>query len=122
MLSYWLGTSLSFWWPLTFAIGFALLAVIAVALTLARRTEEPYANTVAALYGLGFGLAAITEFMMYIDLAFKVSLASAFAMTAGVVTFFAVAAVVVAVLAVGTALVMQISEENSYRATHGLAR
>lgn len=122
MLSYWFGTGLSFWWPLAFAIGFAALAVIAVTLTLARRAEEPYATTVATLYGLGFGLAAVTEFMMFLDLAYKVSLASAFALTVGVVNFFAVAAVVIAILAVGTAVVMQISEENSYRATHGLAR
>ncbi|HEX8731055.1 MAG TPA: hypothetical protein VF725_03245 [Ktedonobacterales bacterium] len=121
MLSYWLGTSLSFWWPLAFAIGFGVIAVLAVALTLARRAEEPYATTVAALYGLGFGLAAVTEFMMFLDLAFKVSLASAFAMTVGVVNFFAVAAVVIAILAVGTAAVMQISEENSYRAAHRVA-
>lgn len=121
MLSYWLGTSLSFWWPLAFAIGFGVIAVFAVVLTLARRAEEPYAGTVATLYGLGFGLAAVTEFMMFLDLAYKVSLASAFAMSVGVVSFFAVAAVVIAVLAVGAAAVMQISEEGAYRTTHRVA-
>lgn len=122
MLSYWFTTPLSLWWPLLLAVGFALVAVIAVGLTLARRSEEPYANAIATLYGVGFGLAAVSEFMMYLDVAFGWSLATAFALTAGTIMFFVVAAIVVAALAVGLALVMQFREEGAYRATHGIAR
>lgn len=122
MLSYWFAAPLWYGWPLALAIGFALVAVIAVSFTLARRTEEPQANTIATLYGLGFGLVALTEFMMFLDVAFGLSLATAFAMAAGVVTFFAVTAVIVAVLAIGIAAVLQFGEENTYRVTHRLAR
>lgn len=121
MLSYWFATPLSYWWPLSLAIGFFLVGVIAVVLTLARRTEEPYVNTIATLYGVGFGLAAVSEFLMYLDIAFGWSLATAFAMSTGVVTFFAVAAIVIAVLAIGAAVIMQYREEGAYRATHVLA-
>ncbi len=122
MLSYWFAAPLSFWWPLTLAIGFALIAVFAVALTLARRKEEPNANAIATLYGLGFGIVAVSEFMMYLDVAFGVSLAAAFAMSAGVITFFAIAAAVIAVIAIGAAVLMQVGEESAYRTAHGLAR
>ena len=122
MLSYWFPATVSYWWPLLFTIGFALIGVIAVVATLARRKEERDANTIAALYGVGFGLAAITEFMMYLDVAFKVSLATAFAMSTGVVTFLAVAAIIVTVLAIGAALALQFREEGAYRATHGYAQ
>ena len=122
MLSYWFPATVSYWWPLLFTIGFAIVGVIAVIATLARRKEERDANRIATLYGVGFGLAAITELMMYLDVAFGWSLATAFAMSAGVVTFFAVAAVVVAVLAIGVALVMQFREEGSYRTAHQYAR
>ena len=122
MLSYWFPATVSYWWPLLFTIGFALIGVIAVVATLARRKEERDANIIAALYGVGFGLAAITELMMYLDVVFNVSLAAFFTMSAGVVTFFAVAAIIVTVLAIGTALVLQFREEGAYRATHGYAQ
>ncbi|HEU5345770.1 MAG TPA: hypothetical protein VFU60_15595 [Ktedonobacterales bacterium] len=121
MLSYWFATPMSYWWPLSLAVGFALLGVVVVFLTLARRTEEPYVNTIATLYGVGFGLAAISEFMMYLDIAFSWSLATTFAMATGAITFFVVAAIVIAVLAIGAAVIMQYREEGSYRATHRLA-
>jgi hypothetical protein len=121
MLSYWLGSSLSYWWPLMFAIAFAGLAVFAVGVTLARRAEEPQAGITATLYGVGFGLAAVSEFMMFLDLAFKVSLAAAFAMSASLVNVFAIAAVIVAVSAVGIAVTVQFNEEGAYRAAHRLA-
>lgn len=122
MLSYWFPTPLAAWVPLVFAIGFALLAVIAVVATLARRREEPDANRIAAFYGIGLGLAAITEFMMYLEVQFGWSLATAWAMSTGLVTFFAVVAVAIAVLAIVIAVMMQFQEESSYRATHGIAR
>lgn len=121
MLSYWLPTPLSMWWPLGFAIALAILAVIAVFVTLARRREEQDAPLIATLYGVGLGLAAVTEFMMFLDIAYKWSLATAFAMSASAVTFFAVVAVVVAVIALVIALALQFREESPYRSTHGYA-
>jgi hypothetical protein len=122
MLSYWFATPLAAWVPLVLAIGFALLGVIAVVATVARRREETDANGIAALYGVGFGLAALTELMMYLDVQFGWSLATAWAISTGVVTFFAVAAVVVAVLAIVIAVAMQFREEGNYRAAHMIAR
>lgn len=121
MLSYWFPTPLAAWIPLVLAIGFALLAVIAVVATLARRKEEPDAAPIAAFYGIGLGLAALTELMMYLDVAFGWSLATAFALSTGAVTFLAVAAVVVAIGAIILAVSMQVREESSYRTTHGYA-
>jgi hypothetical protein len=121
MLSYWFPATVSYWWPLLFTFGFAAIALFAIYATLARREEERDATTIATLYGVGFGLAAVSEFMMYLDVAFGWSLATAFAISTGVVTFFAVAAVIVAILAIGLAVVMQLREEGAYRATHGYA-
>lgn len=121
MLSYWFATPLAAWVPLVFAIGFALLAVIAVVTTLARRQEERDANLVATLYGVGFGLAALSELLMYLDVAFGWSLATTFAISAGVATFFAVAAAVVAVGVIVLAALMQFQEERSYRTAHAHA-
>lgn len=118
MITYWFPTPLSYWWPLAFAIGFALVAVLAVAITLARRAEEPDAGVIATLYGVGIGIVAVSEFMMYLDVAFGWSLATAWAMSAGVVTFFAIAAAVVAVLAIGAAVVLQLQDERGYRVAH----
>ncbi len=121
MLSFWFA-SVEPWVPLTFAIGFALLAVIAVVATLARRREEQDANLIATLYGVGFGLAAISEFMMWLDVAYGVSLAVAWSMAASLVTFFAVVAVIVAVGAIIAAVALQFREEGQYRSTHGIAQ
>jgi hypothetical protein len=121
MLSYWFATPLAAWVPLVFAIGFALLAVIAVAATLARQTEERDANSIATLYGFGFGVAAISELLMYLDVAFGWSLATFFAISAGVATFIAIAVAAVAILAIVIAVFMQFREEGAYRATHAMA-
>ncbi len=120
MLTYWF-TPVAAWLPLTLAIGFALLAVIAVVMTLSRRQEERDANRIAALYGVGLGLVAVTEFMMYLDVAFGLSLATYFAMSTGVVIFFAIAAAVIAVGALAVAIALQYREESSYRTTHSFA-
>lgn len=122
MLSYWFPTPLAAWVPLVFTIGFALLAVIAVFATLARQREERDAGLIAALYGTGFGLAAVTELMMYLEVQFGWSLATAWAMTTGWVTFFAVVAVAIAVLAIVAAVIMQFQEEGSYRTAHAHAQ
>jgi hypothetical protein len=121
MLSYWFPTPLAAWVPLVLAIGFVLLAVIAVVVTLARRREEPDANRIAAFYGVGLGLAAVTEFMMYLKVAFGWSLATAWAISTGFVTFIVVVAAAIAILAIIVAVLMQFREENTYRETHGYA-
>lgn len=121
MLSYWFSAPLSYWWPLLLAIGFAALAVVAVYTTLARRAKEPDATRIATLYGVGFGLVALTEFMMYLDVAFGWSLAAAFSMATGLVTILAIAAIAIAVVAIAMAVVMQYREEGSYRAAHRYA-
>ena len=118
MVTYWFPTPLSYWWPLAFAIVFAIGAVAAVALTLVRRAQEPDARTIATLYGVGLGAVAVSEFMMYLDLAFGWSLATAFIMSAGLVTFFAIAAAVIAVAAIGAAVLLQLREERGYRHAH----
>lgn len=122
MLSYWFSQPVSYWWPLLFTIGFAVVGVIAVYATLARREEEPDATRIATLYGVGFGLAALTELMMYLDIAFGWSLATLFSMSVAVVNIFAIAAVVVALLAIGGAVVLQFREESTYRTAHAVAR
>lgn len=109
---------MSFWWPLAFAILFAAAGVFAVYATLARRAEEPNVGSIALLYGIGFGLLAVSEVMMYLDVAFTWSLVTAFAMSTAVVNVFAIAAVVIALLALVAAAAIQLREERSYRVMH----
>ena len=59
---------------------------------------------------------------MYLAFAGVWSLATAWTIATGGVTFFAVAAVVVAVLAIVIAVSMQFREEGDYRASHMIAR
>lgn len=113
MLTYWFPPPVSFWVPLGFAIGFALVAVAAVYLTLSRRGIERDATMIATLYGVGFGVVAVSEFLMYLDIAFGWSLAALFAMGSGVVTFFVIVAAVIAVVAILGAVVLQVYEERS---------
>lgn len=118
MLSYWFPTPVSFWWPLALAAVFAIAAVVVAYVTMARRAEEQDAGSISLLYALGLGLVAVSEFVMYLDVAFGWSLASAWALSADVVNFFAVAVAVVAVAAIGIAGALQFQEERSYRLTH----
>jgi hypothetical protein len=122
MLSYWFPAPVAAWVPLTLAIGFGILAVIAVVMTLARRQEERDANLIATFYGVGLGLVAVTEFMMYLDVVFGWSLAALLAMTSGLVIFFAIAAAVIAVATIVAAVAMQVREEGTYRSVHGFAQ
>lgn len=117
MLTYWF-TGVSYWWPLALAIVFALAAVVAVYATLARRAEERDAGNIALLYAAGLGLVAVSEFMMYLDLAFGASLAAAWNLTTDVVNFFAVAAAVIAVVCLGVGVLLQFREERDYRLLH----
>ena len=118
MLSYWFPAPVSFWWPLAFTIIFAAAGVFAVYAALARRAEEPNAGAVASLYGVGFGLLALSELMMYLDVVFGWSLATAFAISTGVVTFFVIAAAVIAVLALVAGVTIQYRDERGYRMVH----
>jgi hypothetical protein len=56
--------------------------------------------------------------MQCLDIAFGWSLAAAFSMSTGLVTFFAVVAVVAAVVATITAAALQSQEEHGYRLAH----
>lgn len=122
MLTYWLPAPVAAWLPLTLAIVFAVAAVAAITITLARRSEEPDARGIATLYGVGLGLGAVSEFMMWLDVARGWSLASAWSIATGWVTFFAIVAVVVTVMALVTAITMQSNEERYYRAGHTVMR
>lgn len=118
MISYWFPAPVSYWWPLAFAVAFAVIAVIAVSATLVRSPEERDAGMIATLYGMGFGIVAVSEFMMYLDLAFGWSLATAWGMSVSLVQFFAFAAAVVAAVALAAAVTLQVRDERSYRLTH----
>lgn len=117
MFTYWF-TGVSYWWPLALAIVFALAAVVAVYATLARRAEERDAGSIALLYAIGLGVVAVSEFMMYLDLAFGTSLATAWNMTTDAVSFVAIVAAMVAVVCLGAAATMQVREERDYRLLH----
>ncbi len=118
MLTFWFPAPVSYWWPLAFTAVFGIAAIIAVFATLARRAEERDAVTIATLYGVGLGLVAVSEFMQYLDIAFSVSLATAFSMATGLLTFIAIAAAVIAVAAIVVAVVLQFQEERGYRLAH----
>lgn len=118
MVTFWFQTAVASWVPLVFAIGFALIGVVAVYATLARRAEERDARFIASLYGIGFGVVAVSELMMYLDLAFGWSLAAAWVMSLEIVGFFAILAAVVAVLAIAGAALLQVQEERTYRLQH----
>lgn len=119
MVSYWFPAPVAAWLPLTLTIGFGALAVIAVVVTLARHQEERDAGVIATFYGIGLGLAAVSELLMFLDIAYGWSFATAFAMSASYVAFIAVGAAVIAVGAIVIAAAMQIQEEGAYRSSHG---
>jgi hypothetical protein len=47
MFTYWFAAPVSYWWPLAFAVVFAIVAVFTVSATLARRAEERDATPIA---------------------------------------------------------------------------
>lgn len=118
MLTYWFPDPVSFWWSLAFAIVFAVGAVVAVFATLARRAEERNAGAIATLYGVGLGLAAVSEFVMYLQYANIWSLATAFALSTVAMNTIMIVAAVVAVLALIAGVALQIREERGYRLAH----
>lgn len=122
MLTYWLPSPVAAWLPLTLAIVLAVAAVVAVLATLARRREEPDARSIATLYGIGLGLLAVSEFMMWLDVARGWSLAASWSIATGWVTFFAIVAAVVVVLSLIAAVALQRSEEHEYRVEHAVLR
>lgn len=118
MLTYWLPSPIAAWLPLTLAIVFAVAALAAIAFTLARRRVEPDANSLATLYGIGLGLVAASEFMIWLDVARGWSLAATWSIATGWITFFAIAAAVVVVLSLVAAVTLQSGEERDYRVGH----
>ncbi len=118
MLTYWFPAPVSEWWSLAFAIAFAVAAVVAVFATLARRAEERNAGAIATLYGVGFGLAAVSELVMYLDLANIWSLASALALTAATMNVIMIAAAVIAVAALIVGATLQVRQERGYQLAH----
>ncbi len=118
MLSYWFPPPVSFWWPLAFAIVFAIGAVVAVFATLARRAEERNASGIATLYGVGFGLAAVSELVMYLEFANIWSLATALALTTAAMNAIMIVAAVIAVVAVIAGVTLQVREERGYQVAH----
>lgn len=118
MLSYWFPTPVSFWWPLAFAIVFAIGAVVAVFVSLARRTEERNADSIAALYGVGFGLAAVSEFVMYLEFAGVWSLATSLTLATVAMNAIMIVVAVVAVVALIAGAVLQLQEERGYQVAH----
>jgi hypothetical protein len=118
MITYWFSAPVASWWPLAFAIAFAVVAVALVLATIVRRTMERDVLTVALLYGVSFGMVAVSEFLRYLDLAFGWSLGKAFAMSPDLATFTAIAAAVFAGVAIVVALGIQFLEERSYRHMH----
>ena len=63
-------------------------------------------------------MVAVGELMQYLDIVFGWSVAAAFSMSTGLVTFIAVVAVVAAVVAALTAAALQSQEERGYRLAH----
>lgn len=120
MLTFWLPAPVAAWLPLTLAIVLAVGAGVAIYATLARRREEPDARGIATLYGVGLGLVAVSEFMMWLDVARGWSLASVWSIATGWVTFFAIAAAVIVVLSLIVAVTVQTNEEREYRAEHAV--
>ena len=118
MLSYWFPTPLEAAVPLVFAIGFAVLAAFAVVVTRARRPEEPDANLVATFYVIGFGLAALSEVLRFVDIQFGWSLAAGLSISGMGATILAVLAAAVAGSTVAFAAVVQFQEEDLYRIRH----
>lgn len=122
MLSFWLPGTEPAWLALTFAVGFALLVVVALGITTARRTEEADADIIGLLYALGFGLLALSELVSFLDVAGIWSATATFGIAGTAATVIAAVITVMALLAIGAGIVMQIADERRYRLTHGMAR
>lgn len=118
MLTYWFPAPVSFWWPLAFTIIFAAAGIVAVSVTLARREREFDASTIAMLYGIGFGVIAVSELLMYLDTAFGWSLAAVLSLSTVIVTVFVIVAALIAVVSLAGAVAIQRREERVYRMFH----
>jgi hypothetical protein len=121
MLSYWLPAIEPAWLSALFALGFALAGGIAYFAASARRVQEPDAMTAAVLYAVGFGTLALSELLFMAETAWGWSLATLFGITGGAATAIAIIVTVVAVLAILAAAIIEVREEQAYRAQHANA-
>ncbi len=118
MLTYWFPAPVSFWWPLAFTIIFAVAGVVAVFATLARRAQEFDASTIALLYGIGFGVIAVSEFLMYLGIALGWSLPTVFGFSTVFAPVLVIVAALIAVASLVGAVAIQWREERIYRMFH----
>lgn len=118
MLTYWFPEPVSFWWPLAFAIIFAVVGIVAVFATLARREREFDASTIALLYGIGFGVIAVSEFLMFLGAAFHWSLPTVFSFSGVIATALVILAALIALVSLAGAMAIQRREERVYRMFH----
>lgn len=111
MLSYWVPALVALWWPLAFAIVSAIGAVIAVSARVARRAVERIADRITAIYGVNFGLADVSEFVLYLAFAGIWSLSTS-TVAMNVIT---IVVVVVAVVALIAGAVLELQESVAIR-------
>ena len=121
MLSFWLPGVEPAWVSALFAVGFALVGLIAFYAARTRRAQEPDAVTAATLYAAGFGTLALSEVLAMAASAWGWSLAALFGITGGAVTVVAIIVTAIAVAAILVAAIIELREEQVYRAQHAPA-
>jgi hypothetical protein len=121
MLSFWLPAVEPAWVSGLFALGFALAGLITYVAARSRRAQEPDAMMAAVLYAVGFGTLALSELLFMAETAWGWSLAALFGITGGAATAIAIIVTVVAVFAILAAAIIEVREEQLYRAQHANA-
>jgi hypothetical protein len=121
MLSFWLPGVEPAWMSALFAVGFALVGLLAFYAARTRRAQEPDAVTAATLYAAGFGTLALSEVLAMAATAWGWSLAALFGITGGAVTVVAIIVTAVAGAAILLAAIIELREEQIYRAQHAPA-
>jgi hypothetical protein len=121
MLSFWLPGVEPAWVSALFGVGFALVGLLAFYAARTRRAQEPDAVTAATLYAAGFGALALSELLAMAATAWGWSLAALLGISGGAATAIAITVTVLAVLAIGVAAIMEVREEQLYRAQHANA-
>jgi predicted acyltransferase len=83
--------------------------------------QDRRALTAAVLYAVGFGTLALRELFAMAETAWGWSLAALFGIMGGAATAIAIVITVVAVLAILAAAIIEVREEQLYRAQHANA-
>jgi hypothetical protein len=122
MLSFWLPGVEPAWLSALFALAFALAGGIAYVAARSRRAQEPDAMTAAVLYAVGFGTLALSELLLMAETAWGWSLAALLGISGGAATSIAITVTVLAVVAIGVAAIIEVREEQLYRAQHAMLR